>query len=345
MSIRDFIDATKTLTKEDFKEVLDSKELQGELQNAMLTFSGGNPYEWMREHEFPWRFWAFIYQIICKRMTIKATLNTGHEVVISPTINQMVKDGVTFLQGPKPMEGLIGAYKNEKIYFAHAARDVPEGQGITSDDLQFIELDENGKLPGGNERTYSFRDAEQKLDLLIQTNPDNESKFQEYFCEFPWVFGLQYNALQSHKKFDDQNIPDFSAARIENGLRDIVEIKPPGLKLFGRNNAPLAALNASITQCERYIDFADQNRDYLDREKGLRFNAPIAMLVAGWNIEPECLDVLRRKERLNPRIKIKTYNDLRASIKSMSNMINVLHATDKQTSKSPRDDPPPRQSK
>lgn len=333
MSIRTFIDATESLTKEDFKELFESRDLQAELQNSMLSFPGDNIYEWMKEHKLSWCFWAFIYQIICKRMTVKVTLNTGHEAVISPTIDQFVKDGVTFLQGPKPMEGLICIYKDGKLSVAHAARDVPEGQKLTTDDFQFIELDDNGRIPGETERIYSFRDAEQSLDLLIQTDMYDESKFQEYFRRFPWVFGLQYNALQSHQKFDDKNIPDFSAVRIESGLRDIIEIKPPGLKLFGNKKNPLASFHDSITQCERYIDFTDKNSDYLNREKGLRFNAPIAVLVAGWNLESDCLEELRRKERLNPRIKIKTYNDIMASIKSMSDVIAALHKSNEEDAK------------
>lgn len=107
-------------------------------------------------------------------------------------------------------------------------------------------------------------------------------------------------------------------------MRDIIEIKPPGLKIFGKNGSPLASFYSSVAQCERYLDFADSNRDYLNREKGLLFDAPIAILITGWDLDRECHRELRRKERLNPRIKIHTYNDILASIKSIKNVIDKL---------------------
>ena len=87
-------------------------------------------------------------------------------------------------------------------------------------------------------------------------------------------------------------------------MRDIIEIKPPALKIFGQNNSPLALFHNAISQCERYLDFADSNKEYLLNEKGLRFDSPTALLIAGWNLNEECNKALRRKERLNPRIRI-----------------------------------------
>lgn len=329
MSIRNFIDATKSLTKEDYAELFSSQELQDELQKAMLVFPGGNIYAWMEENKLPWIFWSFVYRVINNQMSIKVRLNTGYEAFISPTIEQIIKDGVTFLQGANRMEGLLCGYKDGKILVAHIKRDVPQGEKLTSNDFDFIELDSNGKLPAKTEQTYSFKDADFCLNELIRTDPDNEAAFQNYFARFPWVFGMQYKQVQSHQKFDDANIPDFSAVNARNGLRDIIEIKPPGLRMFGKNGSPLAAFHSSISQCERYIDFSDTNRDYLRNEKGLLFDAPIAILIVGWDLSRESLKELRRKERLNPRIKIHTYNDILTSIRSMKEVINKLGREDK----------------
>jgi hypothetical protein len=330
MSIRDFIDATKHLSKQDFEELFRSSELQKELQEAMLEFPGGNIYDWMTEHKLPWVFWSFIHRIISNRMSIKVKLNTGHEAYISPTPDQLIKDGITFIQGPKRMEGFLCGYKGGKVSVAHTKRDVLQGENLTSGDFDFIELDENGRLPAEIEQVYSFKDAEDGLLSIIRTDPENEAAFQEYFIRFPWVFGLQYKLVQSHKKFDDANIPDFSAVIARNGFRDIIEIKPPGLKMFGKNNKPLTAFHNALSQCERYIDFADANHEYLRREKGLLFDAPIAVLIAGWELSLESRSELRRKERLIPRIRIHTYDDILSSIKSMKTVIDQLSGNSQQ---------------
>jgi hypothetical protein len=329
MSIRAFIDAIKSLAEEGYVELFESPELQKELQEAALVFPGGDVYEWMQENKNSWTFWAFIHRVINNRMSIKVNLNTGHEAFISPTADQIFEDGVTFLQGPKRMEGLICGYKDGKISVAHARRDIAEGTEFSGEDLEFVELDEDGQLAGKTEQTYSFEEAGRCLDALIKTERNNESAFQDYFTRFPWVFGLQYKKVQSHQKFDDENIPDFSAVSARTSLRDIIEIKPPGLRLFGKGNSLLAAFHSSVTQCERYIDFADANRDYLRREKGLLFDRPIAILVAGYDLPEKCLIELRRKERLNPRLRVYTYNDIRASIKSMQNVIQQLSESSK----------------
>jgi len=147
MSMHEFINAIKSLTNEDIEELFDSPDLQKELQEAMLAFPSGDIYEWMEENKMPWIFWAFIYRVISNRMSIKVNLNTGHEAFISPTTDQLIKDGITFLQGPKRMEGLLCGYKHGRVSVAHVKRDIPQGESLTSDDFDFIELDKNGQLP------------------------------------------------------------------------------------------------------------------------------------------------------------------------------------------------------
>jgi hypothetical protein len=325
MSIQDFIEVVGELSDEDFREFFDSPDLQQRLQESMLGFGGGNVYAWMLENKLPWLFWSFMYRVISNRMAVKVILNTGHEAFISPTIDQLLRSGITFVQGAKRMEGLLCGYKDGRVSVAVVRRDIPAGQGMSADDLEFVDLDERGRLPGDEERTYSFREAENVLRSSIKLRADDEAAFQEYFGRFPWVFGLQYNKVQSHRKFNDETIPDFTAVNSRNGLRDIIEIKPPGTRLFGKGGAPLAAFHSAIAQCERYIDFADSNRDYLCREKGLRFDTPTAILVAGLDLDVECLKELRRKERLSPRLRIYTYNDILASISSMRHVVEELH--------------------
>lgn len=324
MSIQAVIDGIKGLTEEELEMFLNSPELQYEFQDSMPLLSGDGIYDWMGKNRSAWIFWAFVYRVIRVRMSRKMKLNTGVEAYVSPTIDQLFEDGVTFLQGPKPMEGVICAYRGGKISVAHAKRDIAPSEVMRSEDFTFIELDGDGRLPYKVERRFSFNDATSELRSLVDSQPEYEQAYQEYFIRFPWVFGLHYQAVQPHKKLDESNIPDYTAVNVRNGLRDIIEIKPPGLKLFKSDGTPSATLHAAFSQCERYLDFADANRDYLLREKGLAFDAPQAILIAGYDVSPSSLQELRRKERMSPRLRIYTYNDIFSVIKSMSETIDVL---------------------
>jgi hypothetical protein len=113
----------------------------------------------------------------------------------------------------------------------------------------------------------------------------------------------------SHKNLDDQRIPDFTGIRVHDDFRDIFEIKPPFIPLFQKDGAFTWEFNKAWNQVEEYLNFVLEEKDYLQR-KGLDFDNPGCYLIIGYDLSEKQLRKIRTKERLNPAIKVRTYDNL-----------------------------------
>lgn len=148
-----------------------------------------------------------------------------------------------------------------------------------------------------------------QLRNLIKKREATESRYQELILKNPWVLGAQFESILDQRRFDDENIPDFIGIRARDGLSDIIEIKQPFLELFRQDGEFNSTFNDTWNQIEKYLNFAREEKDYL-RRKGLNFDNPRCLLIAGYNMEPSCLKKIRTKERLNPSVEVITYDQL-----------------------------------
>ncbi len=159
-----------------------------------------------------------------------------------------------------------------------------------------------------------------KLLTLLNAENNNESSYQQLFQNYPWILGTSYDQIVRHQKLDDENIPDFLGVRVYDQLMDIFEIKPPFMKIFRTGGGYTSEFNDSWNQAERYLAFAQIERDYLQR-KGLYFDNPKCILIVGYNISQEEERKLRTKQRLNPTIQVLTYNHILALAKATVKLI------------------------
>lgn len=150
------------------------------------------------------------------------------------------------------------------------------------------------------------------LTNLLDAHQANESKYQELIARYPWILGAQYSSVEDHRKFDDENIPDFTGVRARDNYRDILEIKSPFMPILRRDSELTSEINEAWNQVERYLKFARDNRTYLLREKGLIFENPRCFLLAGYQLTSEARKKLGIKQTMNPAIEILTYDDLKA---------------------------------
>ena len=167
------------------------------------------------------------------------------------------------------------------------------------------------------------------LCILLSNEESNESKYQELFSHYPWVLGLQYTRLQRHTNLDDENIPDFTGIRVSDNCRDIFEMKPPTMKVFLADGNFSADFNNAWNQSERYLNFAREDKDYLNRKK-LRFENPKCFLICGYNLPENLKQKIRIKEKLTPSIQLLTYNDILAF---MENTIAFIKSMTEQENK------------
>src|SRR5262245_44081860 len=61
---------------------------------------------------------------------------------ISPSHIQWFNDGVMFLEGEKPFDGLIGLFQNGKVGYMVAARDIRPDEMLGPEAFQFLEIEE-----------------------------------------------------------------------------------------------------------------------------------------------------------------------------------------------------------
>ena len=61
---------------------------------------------------------------------------------VSPHYVQWFDDGVMFLEGEEPFTGSMGLYRNGKVSYAVAARDIQAGEALGPEDFKFVDIDE-----------------------------------------------------------------------------------------------------------------------------------------------------------------------------------------------------------
>ncbi|VVB91355.1 Uncharacterised protein [uncultured archaeon] len=221
---------------------------------------------------------------ITNNYSLKVT-KEGKTGFVSPSFVQWFEDGVMLLEGNGPFKGYIALYRNGTLSYAVAARDVGPGEQMGREDFKFIDIEDFRaqlkQMP--SETTAMLDEPVQKLKSLIDISDNDEAKYQKILETYPWVLGAQYRNIQRHPKLDEKNIPDFTGVRVHDGFRDIIEIKPPFMKVFREDGNFTSDFNDAWNQAERYLNFAREEKDYLQR-KGMRFDNPKCFLVLGWDI-------------------------------------------------------------
>jgi hypothetical protein len=237
--------------------------------------------------------------------------------IISPYFAQWYDDGIMLVLGNAPFKGQILLYQNGEIRYGVSARDAVDGELLGPKDIKFISQEEVDKSFEKN-KIKSFSNLEEaiyKLETLLKKGCADESEYQSLLEENPWMFGATYDKIDSHLNLDDEDIPDFTGVRVRDGCRDIIEIKQPFLKLFRNDGKFSANFHQSLDQTEGYLDFANNQRQYLIERKGLRFENPEGYILMGYNLSEDQIREIRRKERSRKDITFYTYNDLLNSAK------------------------------
>ena len=253
----------------------------------------------------------------------------GKTGFVSPYNFQWFDEGVILQEGTEPFAGLIVLYRDGNLSYAVAARDIGPETKMGPEDFEFISMEDTLiQFSKFSSTTIAGLDKPiQELTSLIDNNNNNEAKYQELLERYPWVFGVQYHKMQRHTNLDNTNIPDFTGVRVHDSCRDIFELKPPFMKLFRKNGDFYSDFNDAWNQAERYLNFAREEKDYLNR-KGMRFDNPKCYLVLGLNLSVEKIREIRRKEKMNPAIQLITYDDLLAFIKSTVKFVRMLKTED-----------------
>lgn len=167
-------------------------------------------------------------------------------------------------------------------------------------------------------RVDQMADGYQRLRALLDVECEEEAQYQELLEDHPWMLGVgTYRSVHRHGHFDDQNIPDFTGRRAADDTDDIIELKQPFLPYFKRNGEFGVDFHAAWSQAERYLTFARDYRDYLRNQKGMRFETPKVLLLAGRNWTEAQTKLVRTKQLSNPAIRVMTYEELLTQAQSI----------------------------
>jgi hypothetical protein len=287
---------------------------------------GASPYDFLLHNKSGLTVMARLRQIITNACAVPGAID-GVQVYLSPSPYQWFDDGVMFLQGTEPFTGHYALYQNGTLKFALAARDMAPGEEVTPSSLMFVSVEElRRRLAEVQPLTLQVQRAPLELEALLGKRIEDESAYQRFLGQYPWCFGAMYSSISSHLHLDDKTIPDFTGVRLQDGTRDIFEIKSPFLDLFRKDGGFAADFNDSWNQAERYLDFTRRNGDYLQREKGLRFENPRCYLLIGHGLTVDQIKAIRGKERMNPAITVYTYDDVLTLIRNTCARIEQLRA-------------------
>jgi hypothetical protein len=318
----------KELPDSDIEKLLGKGSID-DLLKAILDPSMAKDYpnyaEFFLQNRMRSTIIAQIRYAITQNYSLKGKGRNGKVGYVSPDIHQWFEDGIILLEGKNPFEGLIVLYRNGEVKYAIVGRDAKEGDELGPEDFIFIKEDEFGKyiktIPSSQISDLE-RPIKELVELLNQ-NVSDESKYQELFEHFPWVLGAKYSVIQRHINLDDKNIPDFTGIRSTDGYRDVIELKPPTMKVFGKSGDFSAEFNRAWSQTERYLDFILRQRGYL-QDKGMNFHNPKCYLILGWNLSEDEREMVSVKERMNPSIELLTYNDLLSFMQNTVTFIKDL---------------------
>ncbi|MEN6576978.1 MAG: Shedu anti-phage system protein SduA domain-containing protein [Phycisphaerales bacterium] len=312
--VKELAEAIATLSDGDLARVFRDAEID-ELFGALLPKpydKSMSIYDYLLANKTRMTLAAGIRHAITMNCSVKGRVE-GAECYLSPSHFQWFPEGIVFLQGKERFAGLIERYLAGKIEVAVAARTVRGGESMGVNDFMFIDIEQARKQVAAERVPNTVTGLEQvfaELQNLLAERVEDEAVYQKFFTRNGWFFGLQFSRIDSHKAFNDENIPDFTGVRMPRGNRDIIEIKHPFLTLFGRDGGFRKEFHDAWSQGERYLTFADRETDYLRRQKSLVFENPHCFIIAGESFDEGQASRIRDKEHMNPRITMMSYNEV-----------------------------------
>ena len=146
------------------------------------------------------RLLALMRYGITRDYSFEYTDKDGDIGFVSPWYTQDYEDGVMFLSGPKPWEGLLGLFRNGRESYAIATRDMQAGEQVGPGYLTFIDVEDLQKveLQVPIPHVSDLDNTIHAMQVLLNNKDNTESNYQELLEKYPWILGAQYTKVQRH---------------------------------------------------------------------------------------------------------------------------------------------------
>jgi hypothetical protein len=130
---------------------------------------------------------AGLRHAITHNYSLRGITNDGKSCFISPSHIQWFDDGVMFLQGKKPFQGLVGLYRKDKsLSYAILARDARAGEIMGPEYFEFIDEadfpEHLARLPVNE--ISKLDEPVQQIEASLRSNDNDESHYQELLTKF-----------------------------------------------------------------------------------------------------------------------------------------------------------------
>lgn len=136
-------------------------------------------------------------------------------------------------------------------------------------------------------RLSEMKQALDSLEDLLDSNENNESHYQKWCESHSWAFGNAYVVNDRIRAISPGDSVDLLLPRVFGGMRDLVELKRPDMKVLyydddHKNYYFGSDVSKAIGQCHRYLDvFSEEARKGLRDNPGIYAYHPCATLVIG----------------------------------------------------------------
>jgi len=151
---------------------------------------------------------------------------------MAPLINSLKGIDTLYINSEFLSSETLSSLKNidsdKDINIAIPVKEPIEGCEPVKNDFNIIPIKKfDNALKGFNK----LEKAIEKLENLLESECNEESQYQSLLKENPVMFGYMYSEINSHKTFDDKNIPDFTGVRVTDKLNS-KRWKKNNLRLF-----------------------------------------------------------------------------------------------------------------
>ena len=144
--LKELSSMTKFLSDEEVAEVLGTGLLDDLLTSILDPDDrkkSNTLQDFLLANKYRSTVMALLRLAITTNYSFKGTSDKGESGFVSPYHLQWFDDGVMFVQGKKPFDGLLGCYRSDgKVSYAIAARDASEGDLLGPEHFEFIEEEE-----------------------------------------------------------------------------------------------------------------------------------------------------------------------------------------------------------
>lgn len=225
---------------------------------------------------------------------------------VSPTRVQWFYDGLTFLEGDAPYEGVVGLFRDGVVRHAMNVIDASRDETLGPLEADFVSLAEA-------RRAFRGAGSAEGLAALEELSAaDDPEGWITWLIAHPWALGAQHANVERvvHR---DEALPKVTAKRSTDGAQDVLLVESPHTAIVGKTGRVLSSFRDVWLRAEQQRMFVQRQTGYLKRELGWKIRDPRFIILAGRALTKAEREIVREElERHHASIRLVTFDELAA---------------------------------